>query len=48
MCGGTYAIELVHVPGKSILKSVSDVRACGLFFGRAMCDHAFAHYLVTK
>ena len=36
---------VARVRAKSILTSVRDVRVCGPFFGRAMCDHTFEHFL---
>ena len=38
------AVARVRVRAKSILESVQDVRAV-LYFGRAMCDCTFAHFL---
>ena len=36
-----FVVTLVRVRGKSILKHVWDVCACGSFFGLAMCDPIF-------
>ena len=38
-------IAVARVRAKSILESVREMRACGPFFGCAMCDHTFAHFL---